>query len=871
MISKELIKIINNKIVPSIQYEIGESNITKEVLQQLVNELSNDQKILGNIISLTQENRVEIFEYLLKLYNLNESDHIYIKGQGIYNNQNEYLLDKENWFYYAKHKDYLLEHVFSEKPEIVYSLDEETDEIIKRLPNPDKHGEEYAIKGMVIGHIQSGKTANFTHLISKAASIGYKFIIVLSGMTNMLRLQTQTRLNKELIGDQSSDETQSFVKWYPGESKYNPLTTLRREYSSDDGDFKLPTTSLAHNFNNDDVTIAIIKKLAIAQNTRNRQQIFKSILGNLITWIEHDKSLSRDQLPPILIIDDEADQASVDASDKDMDPTTINHAIRKLLSLFPKSVYIGYTATPFANIFISRDDEYNGLPNLYPKDFIYTLPEPAGYFGVRQFFQMSDEDNTIIKLVPDDEKNQINDVQLDTVTDSLRSAILDFIFSVIIRQNRKDYSLKSMMIHTDHRNVTQRLVFVKVNNFLDLLLTLELDGVFNEFQSFVEESKIFAKKLGLIYEYPNITFNDFKQRVILITGNLLRENIKILNSENDAIDFSTFEVNTNLICIGGNLLSRGVTVEGLCISYYLRDTSRYDTLLQMARWFGYRKGYEDLLRVYTTEQIKNNFEYLIHVESDLRDEIERYITEGITPEEFAPKVRAHIKMLPTAKMGAAVETKSYSQHVIQTIYFSNKKKELYLNYCLAKYLVSQSLEKKDVEYLKGGSYLVKGLDLNLFYEFIEKYKYHDKNSFDVNHILAYVKAREDLEISEFDLLISSLKTYKPGSQVETIGGITINPVMRSIRKNKIPTENFGATEINLGVISDTGEVTLAGESNRLVLILYFIDHTRSNAFNNTFERIVDELIDFNPVGYALVFPKTKYKVDEHNYYQQVFS
>lgn len=867
MIKQDFItKIMNAKIKPKIDYEIGREYLTKDILQKLIDDLPSEITLLGNKHELNDNDKKDILEYILKFYGFNDVEHIYIKkGMGIFHNQDDYHLDKENWFFYLKHLTYLTENIYQADPEVVFSLDEETDQIIKKIPKPNDIDGPYSIKGMVIGHVQSGKTANFTHLISKAASIGYKFIIVLSGMTNTLRIQTQNRLNQELIGDSYELKDQKLVRWEPGEPKYRSLTTLPRSFSKEDGDFKIPATGVAHQFNNDDITIAIIKKLARVRKGRNKKKLvspFQSIIGNLINWIEGDKSVERNNLPPLLIIDDEADQASVDGTIEEQDPTTINHAIRKLISLFPKSVYIGYTATPFANVFIDKDDEYLGLPNLYPKDFIYALPEPKQYFGTSKFFDITYKQNCLIKIVPDEEKNNINNINLDDVTESLGVAILDFIFAIIIKKYRNNNTLTSMLIHTDHKNVVQNLVFVKVKKFIFDLMSANPKYLFEKYNHYIADSKIIAKSLGLISQYPDMTCDEFMSYFFKILNDINSDSIKLVNGENESLDYS--KVKNNIICIGGNLLSRGVTVEGLCISYYLRDSTKYDTLLQMARWFGYRKGYEDLLRIYTTSKIKNNFEYLIQVESDLRGEIARYIEEGVTPEEFAPKVRAHTKMMPTAKMGVSKETKSYSQHVVQTFMFINKYKELKDNYIHSSVLINENLDKI-VNLPNQRGILLEGLDLDLLYNFMSIYNYHEKN-FNVSSILEYIQERENNEINSFDLFISSLKKPRENSYIESFESFQINPVVRNLRANQSNTK-----EINLGVISDTNDIMLVSNRNRLTLVFYFIDYINSNAFNDSNTKsLVDSKLDFNPIGYALVFPKTNYEVDANNYYQQVF-
>src|SRR5690606_37660777 len=272
--------------------------------------------IAGEIYDISEEVKTQLLLKCKKEFGFYTTNHIYIKGQGIYNDSDEIELDKENWHYYQRHRNYLNDIVYTDNESIVNALDYETDQIIKKFPKPNDL-ETFSKKGLVIGYVQSGKTANFTHLISKAASIGYRFVVVLAGMTDTLRLQTQFRLDKELIGENGSGiKDLKTIKWLRGEDKFNSLTRLPdKNIKKDNGDFYYPTSNFTDHFEkSSDVTIAIIKKLA-----RDGQDRFQSVIGNLINWINsaYDKDTIKNV--PILIIDDEADQASIDANDPEAD------------------------------------------------------------------------------------------------------------------------------------------------------------------------------------------------------------------------------------------------------------------------------------------------------------------------------------------------------------------------------------------------------------------------------------------------------------------------------------------------------------------------------------------------------------------------
>ncbi|MEI6310973.1 MAG: Z1 domain-containing protein [Bacteroidota bacterium] len=862
-------KIFSVKIRPEL--DAFGNKLTEKIIEALIIELPSNFQIASEQINITDLIRAELLEFTKKKYGFIEGPHIYIKGMGIYNDNDEIELDKENWSFYQRHKHFLMDHVYKEKSYIIDSLDYETDQIIKKIPKPSNQ-DFYNKKGLVIGYVQSGKTANFTHLISKAASIGYRFVIILAGMTDTLRMQTQFRVDKELIGCNSLGiDGLTTIKWLPGEEKFTSLTGLpNKRIKKDNGDFYIPVNNFTDHFERtNDITIAIIKKLA-----RNNGDKFGSIIGNLINWIEsrYDKDLIK--MPPVLIIDDEADQASIDSTDEDSDPTVINHAIRKLISLFPKSVYVGYTATPFANVFINPGNDYLGLEDLYPKDFIYALPEPEEYFGSNKFFGIKNKDDKIalIEDLLDTEKGIINDENQE-ITNNLKNAINTFIYSIIIRKYRRNDNKCGMMIHTDHRNNYHNTVYSKVKEYL---FKIECDNKkFEDYIDFKNKSQSIGRLQGIVNEYPEYNFDQFKIEFNAILNYLKLENggkttnIKVINSREDKLDYLNEELRY-LICIGGNIMSRGVTIEGLTTTYYLRDTLKYDTLLQMGRWFGYRSGYEDLLRIFTTSNIANHFEFVMAVEDDLRNEVKRYIEEGLTPIDFAPKVRAHMRMQPTAKMGNSSLTKSYSQQTVQTIYFDRDITVLIHNYQIGRKLIEKyntNFNKMvDFEY----KYISIKSDINDLIAFIQSYKYSKYNSFDVDDIVKYIEQRMKIsEIINFDILLSGIKQAKENSKKTEFSTISINPVKRNLRKSK-GSEYIYHNIVNIGVISDTTDIKIAEDNNRLTLILYFIDKNNSDAFNQSDENYKKENLDFNPLGFAIAFPKTKIANGEINYYQQIF-
>ncbi len=863
-------KIYSVKLRPELQ---AFQDLNKSDINSIVNNLGGIVRIGREEYRISIEDKKKLIEFALVDNGMSETEHVYIRGGGFYRDDNEVLLDKKNWSYYHKHRDFISDKIYKGKPQIVESIDFETDQIIKKIPNPTTNNE-FLSKGLVVGYVQSGKTANFTHLISKAASIGYKFIIILGGMTNTLRVQTQYRVDRELTGnDQYNDSRVSFVQWGRSENQYRSLTQAK--IGNDSGDFFAPVENFTKRFSStNDVTLAIIKKLA---RTGSEYKAFGSVIGALINWVEN-RSDKDSPMPPLMIIDDEADQASVDSNEiDDGDPTTINHAIRYLMSLFTQVSYVGYTATPFANIFIDTSSIYKGLPDLYPDDFIYSLPEPKGYFGAKQFFN---SESLYIATVPDLEKDDINRAKSE-ITSSVICALWDFIFSVIVRRFRGDKNNCGFMLHTDHRITYHEVVFDKVEAYLLHVKTAiesndvnMRDFIFLEWKRFEDKAKNISDLENYNYAFPIVDKDSLFQKSLSVLEEL---KVRVLNGDHDNLDYHNEDLSV-LLCIGGTLMSRGVTIEGLTVSYYLRESPRYDTLLQMGRWFGYRSGYEDLVRVYTTETILEYFEYIMTVEGDLRSEISRYQKERLTPREFSPRVKAHMKMLPTAKMGGASKQKSYSQQTVQTIYFSREISILKNNHRVATDMINgvhQNSIRSDQ-----GNYDFYDLPINKLVMFIDKFR--DSLSFDKADLLRYLDIRINSgEIQKFNLKISGLKQKREGSFSEEYGkDIYINPVKRNARAGT-GWKNINQKIVNIGVISDSNDIPNyeKNDLNKPLLILYSIDFINSDAFKkrhikeDNFIAGVDALdgLNFNPKGFALVFPVSQSKNGETNYYQQIFS
>jgi len=573
--------------------------------------------------------------------------------------------DRSEWYYWTTLRQFWLDQK-GWPQNVVQSVDDATDRILGQLPPPDT--ESFNIRGLVLGYVQSGKTANYTALIAKAADLGYRLVIVLSGIDNGLRLQTQQRLKRELVG-------------YPGPNRDTvPLPPIGRqwfEFTRDEltGDFRAGYANQAA-LQGPQPVLLVIKKNG-------------AVLRRLIQWLD---CAPEDYMRtiPVLIIDDEADQASIDTSgtyqteDDSEDgvieyPSAINRKIRQILQRFQKSAYVAYTATPFANILIPHDTyhpEYSG--DLYPKDFIIDLPKPHGYYGAEELFGISDYFETegqsgldILNPISDDDLEIIAD---GSVPASLENALIDFILAGAARSQRGEGSQPAtMLIHTSHLIGEQRrLTDIFLQRFKELRDEWRYqrhrgmqDLLKNRWES--DFRRITRER------YPDL---DVPFAVIepFIHSFFESVDVKTINSQTgEVLDYQK-DPDLKAVGIGGNKLSRGLTLEGLLVSYFVRSSSMYDTLMQMGRWFGFRHGYEDLTRIYTTPELIQHFSDLAFVERQIREDIRIYEDEGLTPVQVGIRIRAHPTMVITSRLKSRfsqVETiaQSYSGKSTETVKF----------------------------------------------------------------------------------------------------------------------------------------------------------------------------------------------------------
>lgn len=544
-----------------------------------------------------------------------------------------------DFFFWNRYKKYL-EEVKYWNPRVTANLGKVSDEILDLCGDPSEGS--FLIKGLVLGDVQSGKTANYTAICNKAADTGYRIIIILAGIQENLRQQTQERLDAEFTGrkseyyldpkaEQGIKNTPVGVGRYGHDKKIVAFTSVTKDFDSG--------VLRSNNLGIENVNCPVV--LVVKKNKR--------ILNNLIKWLSTNNTLNAaGQIDlPLLLIDDEADNASVNTKDPDSSPAAINDCVRRLLGKFNKATYLGITATPFANIFIDpgKDDD------LFPADFIYALSAPTNYIGADRIFGDDGDFSEMLCPIDTFELEQVfppkhkKDLIVTDLNDELIEAANYFLLVNAIRDIRGDTSEhRSMMVHVSR--------FTNVQNQIADIFTVWLDQVKSDLRNYSQLAPAKAEKISSIQ-----ALHEVWDKYTLATasgtdwGEILRTylyravapiDVRAVNMKTGASSLDYFNHKNDglrVIAVGGNSLSRGLTLEGLCVSYFYRNTQMYDTLLQMGRWFGYRPNYSDLVKIWMSQDAIDWYSQITRATNELKDEIIAMRNAHQTPREFGLKVR----------------------------------------------------------------------------------------------------------------------------------------------------------------------------------------------------------------------------------------
>lgn len=585
------------------------------------------------------------------------------------------------WRFWNRYKAFLEQEKQLPEP-AVNSLNKLTDEILGKLEQPERNPP-WDCRGMVVGSVQSGKTANYCGLICKAIDAGYRLVIVLAGMHDNLRSQTQYRLDEGVLGrdsqkDRQLDQSNSLLGVGKLFGQLLPIHSLTN--SLDDGDFRAPKAETNVTIGGDPV-ILVIKKNG-------------SVLRNLLKWVLHVRG---EQVPgetwkiirgvPLLVIDDEADFASINTKDRrgkvidEKAVTAINGHIRELLDAFEKSAYVGYTATPFANIFINPDAEtLKHGQDLFPRSFILNVSPPSNYVSPSRVFGLDGDPDTgieskqglpLVRPVDDNEaifpSKHKKDLPVKELPESLVHALQCFVLVCAARRARDQKNVhNSMLVHVTRFIDVQHQVVQLIQGQVESMRRRLTIGEGERQQTLISELEQLwrtdfeptSEAIRRSSPDENLVSVTWAQVAAELAEAVGRIEVKEINGHaTDALDYVAHRQGFNVVAVGGDKLSRGLTLEGLSVSYFLRATQMYDTLMQMGRWFGYRPGFLDLCRLFTTEDLRRWYRHIALAEVELRREFDRMKAAGLTPRRYGLRIREH----PGGLLVTAMNKMSYAQ------------------------------------------------------------------------------------------------------------------------------------------------------------------------------------------------------------------
>lgn len=701
-------------------------------------------------------------------------------------------------------------------PAVLQELDRSTDVVLDLLESPERGGM-WDRRGLVMGHVQSGKTSHYTAVAAKALDAGYEVVIILAGIHNSLRSQTHERIDRYLLGRDSAMLVEALrnpdfhevggFQVGVGLQDINaglsplPFSILTCTSSTDEGDFKTQVANKAWmDISQGARLVMVVKKNAV-------------ILRNLVSWLgtQREKRIDGASLriaAPALIIDDEADHSSMNVSgDPDFDTTTINRLIRKLLVSFNRVGFVGYTATPFANIFASAYEDHPEYgADLFPQSFIINLKTPNYYIGPGQVFgHDGDEAAGIPEQLPlpmhidvEDSEDWVpdrhkKDLIPGDLPSSLDEALKLFVLACATRACRGDDKVhNSMLVHATRFINVQHRVASQIEDRLNMLRNIMESGSTNNVRTLektfhriwkehiVKNHGAFKSCLpdqcGVLPFWDSI-WAEARQKVQTIQ-------VKRINGTSaDTLEYLRNDEGLNLVAIGGDKLSRGLTLEGLSVSYFLRASRMFDTLMQMGRWFGYRPRYADLCRVYTTPMLYRSFRQIAMATDEFRSDLDYMAATGKTPADFRLRVRAPSEgLLITSankiRRGERVDVR-FAGTIVQTFDMYRKGEGACKNRnALEAFVAKLGTPVRNVRGKPSSHFIWNKVDAATVLEFLSQYEAYSTPSFfnNCNTLCRYINEQvKKNELTEWTVAIIS----KKGDAGITINGQTYPFIIRT--------------------------------------------------------------------------------------------
>lgn len=698
-------------------------------------------------------------------------------------------IDWKRWGLYEKY----LRTRKSINPTILESMDRRNSRILDLAGDP-KEGGQWARKGLVIGDVQSGKTSNYLALLNKAADAGYRIFILLAGDKERLRAQTQERVDEGFVGRDSKGSVSAAGRMHSnlkiigvGDSPdFSPVNSLTSYFD----DFDRGKAGQSQNLNDSEVAyVFVIKK-------------HKSIMNNLSAFLEAAAGPSKKLKAPVLLIDDEADYASIDTSKPESDPTAINSAIRRLLGAFERSSFIGVTATPFANVLISDEDEQD----LFPRDFVYALASPTNYFGPSQMFDQQSVDQNFIVPLQDGEDyfpfGHRKSLVVENLPASLNEAILAYFVSNAIRDLRpgQENAPRSMMVHVSRFRDVQSQIFQLVNvRCAEIKSVLKLgigaDELYGEFENIYRSH----------FSYVPETWVEVREA---LSSSAQSTQVFIVNSDKVNSDWITAYdgAKPRVIAVGGDVLSRGLTLEGLSISYFYRRSLAYDTVMQTGRWFGYRDGYRDVCKLWIDSDVSTWFLEIAEALTELRHQLEQMHSSRETPETYGLAVRCHPgavltvtsinKMRAGKKRPIKVNLWGLNRETIRFVNEAIKFKE---NFAAVETLV-ESLSSGNFSAIAKNKISWKKVPQSLVSDFINSYTAPDSDLiFGGSEFAEFVSNPAISVLEEWDVLLQTGSGDK-----QPFAGLQISPMRRAFAASRGPDKTLivGMGKSRLGSMGD---------------------------------------------------------------------
>ena len=638
-------------------------------------------------------------------------------------------------------------------------LSKSTTEILRNMENPNRPAP-WDNRGLVVGNIQAGKTTNYIGVLAKAVDAGYKVIIVLAGTTNDLRSQTQKRIDEGLLG------YDSLKRSAPVKNSTKHGRTINTATNSGlDGDYGKGSFGVNFRLDGEDAVLYVVKKNV-------------SILRNIYLDLQNNVDIHGKISAPLVMIDDEADNASVNGkqqaydlstgkrvSEEEVDPAKVNMYIRAILSCFSRSSYIAYTATPYANIFImpSNEDEKNKKvfdeklnrevfvgEDLFPRNFIVQLSPGSNYFGPEQVFGLGEggvELPVLVRTSQFEDEDTILKTSGKTrkwigteMPESMKYAISCFILSVAGKRFRKIRNKhNTMLIHVDRLTKVQAEITKWVTDYVDEIKDIFTIETRSQQIKFLTSLKTvwdaeYVPKFETIHKMTEdnslskIEWGNIEPLIPNVIHDIVCLEINSARGKK-GFEYDKYPDGRTIIAIGGDKLARGLTLEGLTISYFLRHSRMYDSLLQMGRWFGYRAGYIDLSRIFASSTLINNYREIAKANSDLAEQFRELasLQPARTPKDFGLMVMsdATSQLMVTALNKSRNTVKrvlTFSGKPSAVTYLTDKKNKNESNLNIIRNFLGQLGQYQK----KGSTFIWKGVPAEtIISEFLDKKFYTD--------------------------------------------------------------------------------------------------------------------------------------------------